>query len=607
MSDFLLYAIKSAFVLSILYVPYMLMLRNEKFFRFNRMTIISILLLSVLLPLCNLPFLSLDQQPVVQAAQQQIIEIGIPIKTNYVVVATEKSHSISWFQVVSIIYLIGMAVVLLIRSIQFCRMGMVIRGGTLWKEKQDGINIYCHADEVAPFSWLNNIVIGKNDYDSNGHEIILHEKGHILCRHSLDIIFLTLVQMLQWWNPLVYILGLSLRDVHEYEADDYVLREGVSLNGYQKILITKAIESSSYTFANNFNHSLIKKRIFMMSKKNSNPWRRSKALYFIPMVAIALSAFATPKFIAPIEEAVENLNDNPVMVEPVDTCNAEINPDDYTILIDGKVSTSEELKNLDKSTIAHATIIDDVDKVKQQFGNQMTKPAIVIQTMTEKDDNVAKGKAKYVRVMKDEYNRIIGFKPTNESIGNPVGGQINEVPVDHVYIFNGTEGGNVYDVTLDQCRQATEDEVANIEKLHYNQYLLTTSPDGSAKFNNKDKGGLLILSIISESELKAKQEEYANASPSTIEVKQDNGVNSKSIKIEIKENGDVLFGEDGKKMRVVSDEELKQEIRNLSNTTLQAKVTTTDMNAAQEQLDAVRDIFRLAEKVQVTYKMEKEK
>ena len=79
MTTFLLYAIKSAFVLSILLVPYMLMLRNEKFFRFNRLTLLAILLLSVCLPLCNCQFLSLDNQPVVQAAQQQMIDVGIPI------------------------------------------------------------------------------------------------------------------------------------------------------------------------------------------------------------------------------------------------------------------------------------------------------------------------------------------------------------------------------------------------------------------------------------------------------------------------------------------------------------------------------------------------
>ena len=154
---------------------------------------------------------------------------------------------------------------------------------------------------------MRNIVINEKDYDEAGREIVLHEMGHIQGRHSWDVVLLTLVQMLQWWNPLCYVLGISLRDVHEYEADNFVLEQGVSAQGYQLLLIRKAVGSGSYAFANSFNHSLTKKRITMMKKSKSNPWMRSKALYVIPVAALALSAFATPKFVAPIEETVTKL------------------------------------------------------------------------------------------------------------------------------------------------------------------------------------------------------------------------------------------------------------------------------------------------------------
>ncbi len=307
MNELLLYTIKSAFVLGILYVPYTLLLRKEDFFRFNRLTLLGILVLSIGLPLCNIPALSADNQPVVHAAQLQMIEIGIPIMQ----MADETdgpSHTSSptWFQVASLIFLLGMMTVLCLRLIQMGKMGSEIRKGSLWHSVEDGVDIHCHAGAVAPYSWLHHIVISLEDYEKNGHEIILHEKGHIHNLHSFDILLLTLVEMLQWWNPLVYMLGMSLRDVHEYEADDYVLHQGVSLRDYQNLLIRKAVGASSYTFANNFNHSLTKKRITMMCKKKSNPWMRSKALYAVPMVAIALSAFATPAFVNPIEKDMES-------------------------------------------------------------------------------------------------------------------------------------------------------------------------------------------------------------------------------------------------------------------------------------------------------------
>ena len=310
MTDVLMYALKSAFVLFLLYVPYTLLLHRDSFFRLNRFVLLGVLLLSLVLPLCNVSWLSMDRQPVVHAAQMQMVEIGIPVNVlpqNDVVdemAEASAPSSFTLFGLLTLIYIIGMAVVLLLRLWQMGSLRLQLRRGSLWRHSEDGITVYCHADRVAPFSWMNSIVISEEDYAESGREIILHETGHIRFRHSWDVLLLTLVQMVQWWNPLAYMAGISLRDVHEYEADDYVLRQGVSASAYQMLLLKKAVGYGSYTFANNFNHSLTKKRITMMRKSKSNPWMRSKALYVIPVAALALSAFATPEIVSPIEGMV---------------------------------------------------------------------------------------------------------------------------------------------------------------------------------------------------------------------------------------------------------------------------------------------------------------
>ena len=307
MTDVLMYALKSAFVLCLLYVPYTLLLHRDSFFRLNRFVLLGVLLLSLVLPLCNVSWLSMDRQPVVHAAQMQMVEIGIPVNVlpqDDVVEEVSASSSFTLFGLLTLIYIIGMAVVLLLRLWQMGSLRLQLRRGSLWRHSEDGITVYCHADRVAPFSWMNSIVISEEDYAESGREIILHETGHIRFHHSWDVLLLTLVQMVQWWNPLAYMAGISLRDVHEYEADDYVLRQGVSASAYQMLLLKKAVGYGSYTFANNFNHSLTKKRITMMRKSKSNPWMRSKALYVIPVAALALSAFATPEIVSPIEGMV---------------------------------------------------------------------------------------------------------------------------------------------------------------------------------------------------------------------------------------------------------------------------------------------------------------
>ena len=387
-SSLLLYSIKSAIVLSLLYLPYMLMLRRESFFRFNRMMLLGILFLSLLLPLCNIPWMSLDRQPVVQAAQLQMLELGIPVHVLpevYVMADGTVSRGdsrLSLFMIVSLIYIIGMLVLLILRLWQVGRLQFGLRQGVLWQQEEQGLRIYCHADDVSPFSWMRNVVISQQDYDEAGREIILHETGHIRNGHSWDVVLLTLVQMFQWWNPLVYALGISLRDVHEFEADDYVLRQGVSAQAYQLLIIKKAVGSGSYAFANSFNHSLTKKRITMMKRIKSNPWMRARALYVIPVAALALSAFATPKIVTPIEEAVTNLEDSGTVMrvrgastndgktEPLIVVNGKIVeiPEDAK----GKLDEEEQLSkllNIDVEDIESITVLQK-DAATQIWGEK---------------------------------------------------------------------------------------------------------------------------------------------------------------------------------------------------------------------------------------------
>ena len=343
MTELFLYSIKSAFTLVLLYAAYALLLHHEKCLRRNRLTLLAILCLSLLLPLCNVSSWSMDNQPLVHRAQVQMQGAGIPIHmvqdeadvveaqaeldsgeaqllatanpigtegTPIVPVAdaTGEPASRDWFQVVSLLFVLGMTLVLGVRLAQFYRMGAVIRRGSLWQEKVNGIHIYCHSEQVTPFSWLNNIVIGDKDYDRNGREIILHEEGHIRHCHSLDIVLLTVVQMLQWWNPFIFLLARHLRDVHEYEADDYVLRHDIDPHAYQLLLLQSVVHDATFPLASSFNHSLIKNRIKMMSLPQPKAWMRSKVLYVIPLSMLALSVFATPSIIEPIEKTVATLD-----------------------------------------------------------------------------------------------------------------------------------------------------------------------------------------------------------------------------------------------------------------------------------------------------------
>ena len=388
-----LYSIRSAFVLTLLYVPYMLILRKESFFRLNRAVLLLILLFSVVLPVLDVHFLSLDSHPVVQATKDQMLQVGIPVHGYHLlpeldVQARHVPTQISWFRIVSVLFSLVALALLLWRTVQVLRMNHEVTCGSLWHEIEGGVHIHCRGGEVSPFSWMNHVVISEKDFHENGREILLHETGHIRALHSWDLLLLSAVQILQWWNPLGYVLGMSLRDVHEYEADDNVLRHGVSAREYQLLLIKKAVGASSYTFANNFNHNLTLKRIIMMQKSKSSVWMRSKVLYIIPMAGLALSAFATseptsPSGIAEDEDKVIKISS--MMQAGGEKGSAALLHDgpDTVYFQDGRQADAESLKSLVAENIASLTVFKNGDASKSL--GYAGKTVIVIETKTKLD------------------------------------------------------------------------------------------------------------------------------------------------------------------------------------------------------------------------------
>ena len=396
-----LYSVKSALVLTLLFLPYMLILRKESFFRLNRTVLLLILLLSLVLPLMNIHSLSWDSQPVVQVARQQMVEVGIPVNAGMLLpeVAVQGERNgiqVSWFHIVSFLFVLGTLFVFFLRVSQILRMGYVIRTGSLWHQREDGVMVYCHADDVSPFSWMDNIVISARDYNENAREILLHERAHVMARHSWDLLLLALLQTMQWWNPLVYILGGSLRDVHEYEADDFVLRSGVSAKAYQLLLIKKVVGASSYTFANNFDHSLTLKRITMMQKSKSSVWMRSKVLYIIPMATLALSAFATSESVSPSGNEIAKNEDKVIKISPsgqadgtkkVGSSVVFPTASNVVCLLDGKEATQETAKALSPEEIESITVFKNPEAAAS-----MGYPGKIVQVIKTKKDGAVLSK-----------------------------------------------------------------------------------------------------------------------------------------------------------------------------------------------------------------------
>ncbi|MCE8738666.1 carboxypeptidase-like regulatory domain-containing protein [Bacteroides fragilis] len=298
MGLFFVYIVKSSVCLAGFYLFYRLLLSKETFHRFNRIALLTLLLLSLLLPLVQLT--TIEQTEVHQTMltiEQLLMMADMPVSE----VTPAEAVTLSGIQILLMVYLSGVLFFACRHIYSLGRLLMLLRSGE--KEKmENGMTLVIHQQKISPFSWMKYIVISKVDWEEDGREILIHEAAHVRNRHSVDLLIADICIFFQWFNPASWLLKQELQNIHEYEADESVIREGVNARQYQLLLIKKAVGTRLYSMANSFNHSKLKKRITMMLKEKSNPWARLKYLYVLPLAAIAVTAFARPEISGKMDE-----------------------------------------------------------------------------------------------------------------------------------------------------------------------------------------------------------------------------------------------------------------------------------------------------------------
>lgn len=299
MGTFLVYILKSAVCLAVFYLFYRLLLSKETFHRFNRIALLGVMVLSCLLPLIQV---TVKEASPVNMQVMSMEDLLLMYQWNQgAMIVEEGSHTLRWQEILVLVYFAGLLFVVVRHLWSLGRMLFLIRHSRC--EKLDhGVRLVIHQRDIAPFSWMRYIVISETDLKEGGHYILVHELAHIRHHHSWDLLLTELCAWVQWFNPAIWLLKQELQNIHEYEADEEVLRQGIQAKEYQMLLIKKAVGARLYSIANSFNHSSLKKRITMMIRKKSNPWARAKYLYVLPLAAVTVAAFARPEISQPLEE-----------------------------------------------------------------------------------------------------------------------------------------------------------------------------------------------------------------------------------------------------------------------------------------------------------------
>mgnify|MGYP005869628535 CR=1 FL=1 len=321
MGIFFVYILKSSVCLAAFYLFYRLLLSRETFHRFNRVALLSILLLSCLLPLVEVTVEKQTEVHQTMMTLEQWLMLADMMNTTNVAELQIEEVTVTWIQVALLVYLAGILLFAFRNGYSLLKLGNLLRSGrkedlSKYTDGGEKVTLIVHDHDIAPFSWMKYIVISRKDLEENGREILIHEAAHIRHRHSIDLLVADICIFFQWFNPGIWLLKQELQNIHEYEADETVINEGIDAKDYQLLLIKKAVGTRLYSMANSFNHSKLKKRITMMLKEKSNPWARLKYLYVLPLAAIAVTAFARPEISQKAKEiSAVKVNDLAAIVE----------------------------------------------------------------------------------------------------------------------------------------------------------------------------------------------------------------------------------------------------------------------------------------------------
>ena len=522
MGVFFIYILKSSVCLVLFYLFFRLLLSKETFHRFNRMALLGVLFFSLLIPCIEVTTRhQVEVQQAVLSIEQLLLMAELEA-TPANVGAVQETSAISWVQIVLLVYRAGI-LFLACRNIYslICLFRLVHSGKHEKLEK--GVTLVVHNQEIAPFSWMKYIVISRKDLEENGREILIHEMAHIHHRHSVDLLVADICIFFQWFNPGAWLLKQELQNVHEYEADETVINEGVNAKEYQLLLIKKAVGTRLYSMANSFNHSKLKKRITMMLKEKSNPWARLKYLYVLPLAAIAVTAFARPEISEKVEEIsavkvndlaeiVEKKSEENVVKEPIDTTKNKVVVVGYRtekkdsvltsgkkkvaisvqgisgegkplVIINGKESEREVVNALNPERIESVSVIGP-EKAIKIYGEKAKDGVMDIKLYSEK-----KFAPRKIEIEGINKTRLDALNSGAKSWGAT---------------FRSADGGKPL-VIIDGKEATGDDPLANISPDRIRSISVLKDKTALAAYGDKGKNGVIEVNLLVKEEYQARQ------------------------------------------------------------------------------------------------------
>lgn len=262
MSTFVRYAIEANFVLLFFLLVESFLLKNEKLFSVRRFFLLGGILLAMTTPVLK--------QLIIWPIDDLKFSVTLPVIT----VGQDVEHEYSsTYKLIEYFYFVGVAVF----SINLLKqLAQLFKAMSKPHQQWNELRVYESKDQhhVFSFFWFVSMDNSKQFNAWEREKILQHELVHAQRWHSLDILLISFVQILFWFNPLLYFYKKKLIQLHEFEADARSV-ESEEIDKYCSLLAKVALQSTGFTLANHFVQPFTINRILMMksTSKKMHPWK----------------------------------------------------------------------------------------------------------------------------------------------------------------------------------------------------------------------------------------------------------------------------------------------------------------------------------------------
>lgn len=282
------YLLKASAVLALFYLCYILFLKKETFFEYNRWFLLTGLIIALVFPFVIIP-IYITYEPV-------SIQESANFVTESLISDSSTAKQFEWQNLIPFIYIIGFSFFLIRFILQFGSLIVL-----LLKNQKNTEGFYTYIiikNDIAPFSFFKWIVYNPEQFNSKELNLIIsHEKVHAREFHSIDILFTQFTSVIFWFNPFAWFYKKDLQQNLEYIADYKAQNTSSSEKDYQRLLLKTSIANQNLTLANNFYNSLIKKRIVMLHKSRSKTIKQWKYLLILPLLTAFLMSVNTKEIL----------------------------------------------------------------------------------------------------------------------------------------------------------------------------------------------------------------------------------------------------------------------------------------------------------------------